>query len=158
MKKSDFIPKQLFDFIDKAGKATWAGGGKEVKPERKDFHELEFRDDDFYYRDSYAGHYRSRGMELVRYKEKPIWASLYGGGMVEGQEGLANETFKFLQKAMSTNEKGFQSFRGPHKFSDGYWQYKYEQNGDVFELNGYEEIYYKGKLVFFHRIIGGKMF
>lgn len=153
-----FTSQELFEFIDRAGKSTYAGGGKEVKPERKDFHELEFEDGDFYYRDSYAGHYRSRGMEVVRYKSKPIWAALYGGGMTEGSEKLANETFKFLKKAMSEDENGFQSFRGPHNLTDGDWRYSYEQNGDPFEFNGYEEIFYKNELVFFHRVIGGKIF
>lgn len=153
-----FASKQLFDFIDKAGKATWVGGGKEVNPERKDFHELEFKEGNFYYRDSYTGHYRSRGMELVRHKSKPVWAALYGGGMVDGKEDLANETFEFLKKAMSRDEEGFESFRGPHKFEEADWKYSYEQTGDIFEFNGYEEIYFKNKLVFFHRIIGGVIF
>lgn len=158
MNDFSFTPRELYKFLDKAGKATYAGGGKEVEPERKDFHELEYRDGDFYYRDSYAGHYRSRGMEIVRYEGKPVWASLYGGGMVEGRENLANQTFEFLKKAMSNEEKGFESLRGPHEFLDGDWKYSYEQSGDVYEFNGYEEIYYKDELVFFHRIIGGRMF
>ena len=38
---------------------------------------------------------------------------------------------------------------------EGEWRYKDDQDGDVFEFSGYEEIYYQGELVFFHRIIGG---
>ncbi len=135
--------------------SSYVGGGKEVKPERKDFHELEYREGDFYYRDSYTGHIKSRGMELIRYKGKPVWSALYGGGMIEGKEDLTNETFKFLKKAMSTDERNFQFFRGPHNLKDGDWEYKYDQEGDVEEFSGYEEIYYKNELVFFHRVIGG---
>lgn len=158
MNDFSFTLRELYNFIDKAGKATYAGGGKEVEPERKDFHELEYEQGDFYYRDSYAGHYRSRGMETVRYKGEPVWASLYGGGMVEGKENLANQTFEFLKKAMSNEEKGFESLRGPHEFLDGDWKYVYDQTGDIYEFSGYEEIFFKGELVFFHRIIGGRMF
>lgn len=155
MRDLHFTKQQIFKFIDRAGKATYAGGGKEVEPERKDFHELEYQEGDFYYRDSYAGHYRSRGMEIVRYQGKPVWASLYGGGMVEGKENLANQTFEFLKKAMSTDEKGFESYRGPHRLKIEDWEYRYDQEGDTEECSGYEEIYYKGELIFFHRIFGG---
>lgn len=150
-----FTTEELYEFINKAGKNTYAGGGKEVSPERKDFRELEFSDRDFYYRDSYVGHYRSRGMELVRYKGKPVWSALYGGGMVEGKEEMSDHTFEFLKKAMSADEKDFQSFRGPHSFTYGDWKYLYTQDGDIEEFSGYEEIYYKNELVFFHRAIGG---
>ena len=156
MKKSlPFNLSDLFNFLDRADKATYAGGGKETKPERKGFHELEYKAGDFYYRDSYVGHYRSRGMTIVRYKGKPVYASLYGGGMIKGKEKLANECFEFLKKAMSTDEKGFESHRGPHRLKLGDWKYKYDQEGDIEEFSGYEEIYYKGELIFFHRIFGG---
>jgi|SRR3989344_3854285 len=147
---------ELFEFIDRAGKATYTGGGKEVsKPQRPGFIELEYSEGDLSYRDSYTGYVRSRGTETVRFKGKPIWISLYGGGMIEGKEDLAHQTFEFLKKAMLQNEEGYLSLRGPHKFESGDWSYKYDQEGDIFEFWGYEEIYYKGELVFFHRIIGG---
>lgn len=153
------IKKQLFTFMDKAGKATYAGTKEEpdLDPSLKlgSFVELEYKEGDFSYKDTYTGHYRSRGMETVRYKGIPIWASGYGGGMVKGKENLDDNTFKFLKRALSADEKGFHSFRGPHAFSEGDWKYKYKQDGDEFEFSGYEEIYYKGELVFFHRIIGG---
>ncbi len=150
--------KQLFDFIDKAGKSTWAGGGKPSEnPQRPGFTELEYSEGDFSYIDSYAGGNRSRGMEVVRYKGEPIWSSSYGGGMVEGKEGLADEAFTFLKKAISADEEGFHSFRGPHHFTDGDWKYTYQQDGDEFEFSGYEEIHQGSDLIFFHRIIGGSI-
>lgn len=151
----DFSLEELFTFIDGAGKATYAGGGKYVEPERPGFRELVYTEGNFSYRDSYAGFYRSRGTEVVRWKGKPIWSSLYGGGMVAGSEDLATQTFEFLKKAFRQDETGFQSFRGTHHFVDGEWEYKYTQEGDVTDFVGYEEIHYQGKLVFSHRIIGG---
>lgn len=151
----DFILQELYIFIDEAGKATYAGGGKYVEPERLGFKELVYARGDFSYRDSYAGFYRSRGTEVARWKDKPIWSSLYGGGMVAGQENLAPRTFDFLKKAFRQDEAGFKSFRGPHHFAEGEWEYAYTQEGDVSEFNGYEQIRYKGMLVFTHQIIGG---
>ncbi|HZQ29868.1 MAG TPA: DUF5680 domain-containing protein [Patescibacteria group bacterium] len=150
-----FTFDSLFSFINKAGKATWAGDGKEIEAERKDFHEFEYKEGKFYYRDSYVGNFKSRGMEVVRHNDKPVWSALYGGGMITGKEDIADHTFNFLKKAMSADEENFQSFRGPHSFTYGDWKYSYAQEGAVEEFSGYEKIYYKNELVFFHRIIGG---
>ena len=148
--------KHLYDFIDRAGKATYAGQGKEVgKPERPGFTEFEYTEGYFSYRDSYVGDNRSRGMEVVRHKDIPIWASTYGGGIIEGKEYLDPGIINILKKALAKDEEGFMSFRGPHESIIGDWKYIYKQDGDVHEFSGYEEIYYKGELVFFHRIIGG---
>ena len=148
--------KELFEFIDRAGKATYVGGGKyEKNPERPDFFELIYGEGYLEYRDSYTGHSRSGGQEVVRLNGKPIWWSGYGGGMVKGQENLSDRTFEFLKKALSSEEKGFDSLRGPHQFTDNDWKYVYTQDGDVTDFYGLEQIYYKDKKVFWHRAVGG---
>ncbi|HIH11206.1 TPA: hypothetical protein HA241_03390 [Candidatus Woesearchaeota archaeon] len=149
--------KELFDFVDRAGKATYAGGGKyEEHPERHGFIELVYdKEPPWYYRDSYTGHSRSGGQEVVRVNDKPVWWSGYGGGMVEGKESMSHETFDFLKKALSQNEEDFESLRGPHEFTDGDWKYSYTQEGDITDFYGYEEITYKGEKVFWHRAVGG---
>lgn len=153
---TDVNRKELFEFIDKAGKATYAGGGKHEKnPERSGFSELVYREGDWEYRDSYAGYSRSGGQEVVRFTGKPVWWSGYGGGVVAGKEKLSGKTFSFLKKALSLSEKGFDSLRGPHEFTEGDWKYTYTQDGDVPDFYGYEEIYYKGEKVFWHRAVGG---
>lgn len=152
----DIDRKKLTSFIDKAGKATYAGGGKyEKHPERMGFFELVYEEAPLSYRDSYTGHSRSGGQEVVRLNGVPVWWSGYGGGMVEGKEGLSNNTFSFLKKALLINEDGFDSLRGPHNFTDGDWEYTYTQEGDVADFYGYEEIKYKGERVFWHRAVGG---
>lgn len=112
---------EFFNFVNRAGKATYAGGGKyEENPERCGFFELVYdKELPWYYRDSYAGYSRSGGQEIVRLDDKPIWWSGYGGGMVEGKENLSHEAFEFFKKALSRDEEGFNSLRGPHQFSDG---------------------------------------
>ena len=152
----DFTKEQLLEFLDRAGKATYAGGGKyEEHPERLGFNELVYQEDEFSYRDSYTGYIRSWGEEIVRFHNKPVWTSLYGGGMTEGNEALSDMTFAFLKKALNTKEEGVFSPRGPKVLEDGDWKHTYEQKGDYDNFSGYQEIFYKGKLVFWHHIIGG---
>lgn len=146
----------LLNFLNNASQATYVGGGaREKNPERQGFTEMVFEKGNFHYRDSWTGYIRSRGMELVRYQGTPVWSSLYGGGMTEGFEDLADECFKFLKKAISSPSKDHNSARGPVKFKQGLWRYSYTQEGDKTEFSGHEEIYHDNKLVFFHRIIGG---
>jgi hypothetical protein len=153
---AEFSKEQLRDFINTAAAATYAGGGSHVEnPERTGFYELVYEEPPFSYRDSYTGHYRSRGMEVVRHAGVPVWSSSYGGGMVDGKDDLSEQTFGFLKQAMSADEEGFDSFRGPSVLEDGDWRYTYQQEGNQEEFHGYEEIHYKGELVFYHRIIGG---
>lgn len=47
--------KELAKFLVKAKKQTYAGEGKEIIPERPDFKELEYSEDNYNYRDSYTG-------------------------------------------------------------------------------------------------------
>ena len=147
---------QLYEFIHKATAATYASGGAYEKvSERPEFLEMTFKSGDWSYRDSYTGFYRSRGMEVIRYQDQPVWTSAYGGGMVKGCEPQASETFNFLKRAMLAKSEDKQSFRGPDCFKEGDWEYRYIQKGDVAQFTGHEEIHFQDKLFFFHDIIGG---
>lgn len=149
-------PRKLIAFLDRAAKATYAGGGKyEQHPQRPGFSELVYKDPPFVYRDSYIGFTRSGGQEIVYYDDKPVWWSGYGGGMTAGSEDMASQTFAFLKTCLSQDEPGFASLRGPHQFAQGDWKYTYTQEGDVTDFTGLEHIYYQDKLVFFHHAVGG---
>lgn len=147
---------KLYDFIKKAGRSTYATSGVEsVKYDKNGFKELSFAEGDYSYKDTYTGFFRSRGIEIVSYKNKPLWVASYGGGMMKEDVDFAMQTFSFLKKAFLTDEAGFQTFRGPHQLQKGTWRYTYKQEGDIKEFHGHEVIYFENKLVFFHRIIGG---
>ena len=140
----------------KAFRSTYATSGVEsVSMEKDGFKLLTFSEGEYSYKDSYTGFFRSRGMVVVNYQNLPVWTCAYGGGMVEENVGLAFKTFDFLKKAFLTDEQGFRTFRGPHKYISDNWDYKYNQEGDIEEFSGHEEIRLNDKLVFFHRIIGG---
>lgn len=141
-------------FLTKASAKTYAGDAPEVEnPKRPGFKELVYEEGDFFYRDSYTGHIRSRGTELIRFKGQPVWTSSYGGGMVNGKESLDYQTFAFLKKAFLARTGN--SVRGPDHLDDDDWKYAYKQDGTLEEFSGYEEIYFQEELVFYHRAIGG---
>lgn len=146
-----------FYFVKMPQGNSYASGNPiyEEIPQRSNFHELVSADDRWKYRDSYTGHSRSGGQEVITYEDVPVWFTGYGGGMIEGKENLSDATFDFLKKALATDEEGFESLRGPHELVDGDWKYTYIQEGDFTDFNGYEEISHKGERVFWHRAIGG---
>ncbi len=153
------ILKALNQFLGKATLATFVGDGPETEPQRKGFIELEFKDGDWEYRDSYTGFFKSWGQEVVWHKGNPFWTQLYGGGMSEelqDNRDFAIKTFEFLKKAMSEGEKQeeFQP-RGPDNFKDGYWEYTCKWEGNISKFKGDEKILFKGKVVFIHVFFGG---
>ena len=149
----------LTDFVGEAALATYAGSGQRIKTEKKGFFDLEYKEGDFYYRDSFAGYLASHGQETVWYQDKPVWMCSYTGGM-QGSKAddaaFAYDTFEFLKKAMRTGEKS-QSFRhrGPQNMKDGEWEYYNNFSGDIISFKGHEEIYHSGELVFMHDYFGG---
>lgn len=153
---------KLYNFITLAAQSTYpANKPLEKSPQRPGFEEITFVHDSLNYRDSFvAGNLKSAGMELVRYNKQPIWYSNYGGGIVSSQSKFGGQAIAFLKKAFlkRTSDPEFKSFRGPRSFDEDDWNYTYNQQGDVSEFNGYEEIKYKGKLVFYHRVFGGRLY
>ncbi len=145
-------------FSRRASKATYAGDGSEVKPWRSGFKELEYSENDWYYRDSYSGYLRSREQEVVWYNDAPTWTCLYGGGMAENNinNEFARKTFSCLKVVLSSGEKGttFQP-RGPKELAKGNWRYKCELEGSLAKFSGHESIIYNSTIVFTHDFIGG---
>ena len=152
---ADFII-QLQDFLSRAMCATYAGEGKPVAPYRSEFIELEFQENDWHYRDSYAGYAQSWGQEVIWYKQKPLWTQIYGGGMKDLKnvtKAFCEETFTFLKQALSQKHTHFQP-RGPILFQQENWLYKCEWQGDITQFSGHEEIYYQSNLIFIHDFRG----
>ncbi len=147
---------ELFNFVDLAGKSTYASGKPpEQNSERAGFIEFRFSQGDWSYLDSYTGHTRSAGQEIVKFQGTIVWMQSYCGGMTSGNTDKAEDTYAFLKAALSQPELSFQSLRGPSSFTKGEWEYRYSQDGNIDNYSGYEEILFKGGVAFFHRAIGG---
>lgn len=152
-----FDTHKLEEFYGTATLSTYAGGGNYIKSLRKGFKELEYKDGDWYYRDSYTGFFRSGGQEVVYYKDTPIFIVSYCGGMTEDyiyNLSFTNETFSFLKKALSQKEDSFTP-RGPGRFQSGDFEYTANWNGNIENFKGEEKISYKGNIVFTHDFFGG---
>ncbi len=148
---------QLVVFLVRAKTQTYAGDGKEIDPQRPGFRELEFREGDFEYRDSYAGFFFAPGQEVVRFRGEPIWAMAYSGGMhskYHGNREFALQTFGFLKEALKRVDVS-RPFRGTEFFDNGDWMYRDASQGDITDFIGTEHILHKGHEVFRQHYIGG---
>lgn len=147
--------KELASFLVKAKKATYAGSGKDVEPQRPGFKELEFSEGDFNYRDSYTGFYAAPGQEIIRFKGVPAWAMAYDG---ETMKQFRNETalkiYAFLKKAlMEVEEK--KPFRGPEHLEEGNLVYISKVVGDITRFTGQEKILLNNIEAFRQSFFGG---
>lgn len=150
--------KQLAEFLVKAKTNTYASGAENnITPQRPGFQELEFKEGDWEYRDSYCGFFRAPGQEIVRFKEKPVWNMSYDGGMMPkflDNKEFAEQAFKFLQKAMMKIEIT-KPFRGPGEFHDGDYEYIMEVDGNITNFRGTEKILFKDEVIFVQNFMGG---
>ncbi|MFA6089341.1 MAG: DUF5680 domain-containing protein [Candidatus Woesearchaeota archaeon] len=149
--------KELSEFLVRAKVKTYAGNGKEIKPERYGFRELEYKEGEFEYRDSYSGFYSAPGQEVVRFKGEPIWVMAYSGGMIKKYQSdfeFALKTFDVLKDALKKVDSS-KPFRGPENFSKGEFVYESKVVGDVTWFKGFEKVKFKGKVVFSQDYIGG---
>jgi len=150
--------KELAEFLVEAKTRTYANiNAKEIKAERPNFKELEYKKGKWGYRDSYCGFFFAPGQEVVRYNKEPVWAMAYSGGMdkkYHGDVAFAKNTFNFLKLALAkVNIK--MPYRGPKSYSQGDYKYKNSVKGDITDFCGIEKIFCKGKMVFKQEYIGG---
>jgi hypothetical protein len=150
--------EELRGFIVKAKKEGYASGKGKIPKERSQrpgFKELEFKEGEWYYRDSYSGFFRAPGQEVVYYKNRPVWNMCYGG---KGQEGkyydIAEQTFGFLKECLMRVPKE-KPYRGPDYFKQGDFEYSNKVKGSLEDFQGAEVIKLKGKKVFSQVYFGG---
>ncbi|MCA9381557.1 hypothetical protein KC678_04795 [Candidatus Dojkabacteria bacterium] len=133
-----FSLSELTNFIDEASLNSYATESVEARtPETDGYKVLKYENGDWEYEDKYTGYARSWGSETVKYKGEIVWKVVYGGGMIE------------------EIPEGVFAHRGPEHFEEGKWHYSSKTHGDITYFHGDEEISFEGKVVFFHRFIGG---
>lgn len=157
--KIEFDLEELVKFLLRARKHGYAGGAEKVKtPQRPDFKEFPpYKEGDFEYIDSYAGHYYAPGQEVVRFKGRPVWNMAYNGGMLpKYHEDLefSKRTYEFLKEVL-LGALYSKPFRGAKQVLIGDFEYLNKSEGDITNFRGTERILFKNKEVFRQDYIGG---
>ncbi|MEI6498915.1 MAG: DUF5680 domain-containing protein [bacterium] len=149
--------EQLKDFLFEANAHGYAGESQQIIPQRPGFQDLEYRRGEWYFRDSYAGAYFAPGQEVVYYKDQPVWAMAYAGGMKfehHNNKELTHNTIVFLKEALLNMDRE-KPFRGPISFKREKWRYLSRIKGEIKDFTGNESIFYQDNLVFEQNFIGG---
>lgn len=145
---------KLARFLVRAKRASYAGDGKEVSPQRPGFREHEYVEGDWNYRDSYTGYYMAPGQEVVRFQGNPVWHMAYSGGMnpklFEARE-FTERTFEFLKTALSKVPVSL-PFRGPASLTllgggEEAFEYMCSNHLDIRNFTGKETIRYRGRAI-----------
>lgn len=93
--------EQLTAFIVRAKAATYVGGGAKGASSRPGSHDLQFREGDFSYLDSYFGGTDFAGEEVVYWQAQPVWAMNYYGRILAPARITAAETGQMIKESLS---------------------------------------------------------
>lgn len=141
----------VIEFLLKAKKETYAGGGAESESSRPASHDLRYSEGDLLYIDSYLGSSEFAGQEALWKEDKPFWAMNYIGRVVD--EGFSGD---FLKEALR-HVNADAPYRGPTEYSNGDHTYRCQVMGDFDWFSGTEELYYKDTKVMDLIFHGGKI-
>ena len=133
---------EIIQFLMRAKRATYAGKGAETASSRPSSHDLEYREGDRMYLDTFLGGERFAGEEALWIGDVPYWSMNYVG-RVTGTPFSGD----FLKEAL-LRVPFEKPFRGPQEFSDGDYTYKCEVSGDFEWFQGYETIEYRGAVIY----------
>ncbi len=139
----------LVSFLLRAKRATYAGHGAQMKPSRPASHDLEYREGELYYLDTYLGGEKFGGEEALWVGGAPVWCMNYAGRVVA--EGFNGD---FLKEALAAAPRN-RPFRGPQLYQHGAYSYHCLVSGDFDWFEGYEEIFSEGAKVYECRFHGG---
>lgn len=145
---------KLEQFLVKAKVSGYAGGGEE-RVLADGCKELTFREGKFTYRDRYFGSNPFIGEEVVWEDDRVTWAMNYYG-VVLNEVVPANQTYAFLQKAMSQVAED-RPFRGPSSFKEADYEYLDESQGTIERFTGIEKIFYRGREIYRLTYHGGRV-
>ncbi len=147
--------QKFIGFLLTAKRQTYAAGDESTKVEAllPGSKQLEYREGPLLYRDVYFGGDYFAGQETVYYKDRPVWAMTYAGGITDDAIE-AGPVYGFLQEALQ-HVTPARPYRGPSTFSLGDYTYQDENLGDFENFWGEETITYQGQIVYHLHYSGG---
>lgn len=147
--------QELVDFLEEANRNTYANKdaakSASTRLRSDDYH---FEKDGLIYHDTYFGGRDFIGEEIVYKNEKPVWGANYFGFTLD-EKVSEKDIYDFLRKALIQEYNDIIPVRGPAKFSDGEWTYKFVVIGGLENFVGQEEILLSSKIVYRCMIHGG---
>lgn len=93
--------ERLESFVVRAKAATYAGKGIKTPPYRPEAYELQYREEDFFYIDSYFGGADFIGQETVYFAGKPVWAMNYYGRLLEPVQISSVDAGLIIQESLT---------------------------------------------------------
>lgn len=147
--------KILKNFLIEANKNTYANKNalksESSRLKSEDYH---FEKDGLIYHDTYFGGRDFIGEEIVYENHVPAWGANYFGFIVQ-PDTKEQEVYDFLRKALMQESKDIIPVRGPAKFSEDEWDYKFAVKGNLSNFSGEEIILFKNAIVYRCLIHGG---
>lgn len=153
-----FTYDELIHFLLHAKRQTYAGqdDAASVAPLLPGSQQLEYYEAPFFYRDIYFGMTSFVGQETVYFRERPIWAMGYAGGILpeiaDPQE--THRIYAFLRQALQLVAYE-RPFRGPQRYHAGPYRYLDSTQGDITRFRGEEIILSGDKRMYELRYAGG---
>ncbi len=135
--------EQLHTFIVRAKAATYVGSGAQGASSRPGSHDLQYREGDWLYIDSYFGGTDFIGEEAVFFEGKPVWAMNYYGYILRPELLSAAEAGSMIKASLSIlYAEG--RFLGGFRHSAGNLTYIDTSEGDFSHFHGKEWIEREG--------------
>lgn len=148
----------LVAFIQEANAHTYASGADySLSKSDTNFQEISYTNGKLTYKDRYSGYFAAAGESTVWFEDTPVWSASYRGQIEQATTGLRiteKDVLAFLKRALGRDHIP-QSFRGPVEFREEEWEYSYVQKGELDRFAAWEEIYFRGNLVYSQDILGG---
>jgi hypothetical protein len=153
---NSFSIEQLTAFIVRAKAATYVGSGAPSPACRPGSHDLQYREGDFVYLDSYFGGADFIGEEVVYFQEQPVWAMNYYGRILEPTLITAAEAGQIIKASLSEMYR-LGRFLGGFEYAVANSTYVDTNDGDATSFTGKEwiarqnlkvyELHYHGGLI-----------
>lgn len=137
----------LEQFIIRAKRSTYVGDGRAILPYRLGSHDLQFREDDLIYHDSYLGESDFIGQELVYYRMKPVWGMNYFGAILKPDKITSAQAGVMIKRSLS-HMYAEGRFLGSFEHREGNLRYIDSNDGDMCSFRGREQIYAGDELVY----------
>lgn len=137
----------LSNFIVRAKRTTYVGGGAKLLPYRLGSRDLQYREGDWAYHDSYFGESDFLGQEIVYYQTKAIWGMNYYGCLLRPDRATAEQMGRMIMISLSKMYEE-NRFLGGFEHVEGEFKYVDSSDGNVAAFQGTEFIYLNNELVY----------